>query len=173
MRRLVRYWKRFCLLLWSLLNTLRLLDRLLEESLLVGVVLNGCTVDVDGPYVEGVDRLDTSYKGRSVGRVSLWDASISDAIGTFPPCGTAVVWPFRLGMVVCLFDVECFLLKSFFWRVSKSFWRLHLYGWRCFYFSISFKCIFSNFVVYWAVRSKWGLIITWLFPTQKRNGSEL
>jgi hypothetical protein len=151
MRRLVRYWKRFCLLLWSLLNTLRLLDRLLEESLLVGVVLNGCTVDVDGPYVEGVDRLDTSYKGRSVGRVSLWDASISDAIGTFPPCGTAVVRPFRLGMVVCLFDVECFLLKSFFWRVSKSFWRLHLYldpGWRLFYFSISFKYIFSNFAVY-------------------------
>ena len=145
----------------------------LEESLLVVVVINCCTVDVDGPYVEGVDRLDTSYKGRSVGRVSLWDASISEAIGTFPPCGTAVVWPFRLGMVVCLFDVECFLLKSFFWRVSKSFWRLHLYGWRCFYFSISFKCIFSNFVVYWAVRSKWGLIITWLFPTQKRNGSEL
>ena len=49
------------------------------------------TVDVDEPHVEGADRLDTSYKGRSVGRVSLWDASISDAIGIFSPCGTAVV----------------------------------------------------------------------------------
>jgi hypothetical protein len=44
------------------------------------------TVDVDGPYIEGVYRLDISYKGRSVGRVSLLDASISDAIGTFSPC---------------------------------------------------------------------------------------
>ena len=74
------------------------------------------TVDVDGPHVEGADRLDTSYKGR----VSLWDTSISDAIGTFSPCGTAVVWPFHFGVVFCLFDVEIFCWNPFF----SGFWSL-------------------------------------------------
>jgi hypothetical protein len=39
---------------------------------------------------------------------------MSDAIRTFSPCGTAVVWPFRRGMVVCLFDVECFVVEILF-----------------------------------------------------------
>ena len=90
------------------------LGPLLKESLLAVVVLNCWTVDVDGPYVEGVDRLDTSYKGRSVGRVSLWDASISDAIGTFSPCGTAVVWPFCLGMVFAFLTSNAFCWNPFF-----------------------------------------------------------
>ena len=171
MRRLARYWKRFCLLLWSLLNTLRLLDR----------------------YWKGVCLLLWSL---IVEQLTLTDHMLKALIGWIHHtrddqldechCGMPRIWRnrnistlwycCRLAISPRLFDVECFLLKSFFWRVSKSFWRLHLYldpGWRWFYFSISFKYIFSNFVIYWAARSTWGLIITWLFQTQKRNGSEL
>ena len=104
------------------------LGPVLEESLLVVVVLNCWTVDVDGPYVEGVDRLDTSYKGRSVGRVSSWDASISDAIGIFSPCGTAVVWPFRFGVVFCLFDVEIVCWNPFFGGFRSLFGGFILFG---------------------------------------------
>lgn len=86
------------------------------------------TVDVDGPHIESADRLNTSYKGRSVGRVSLWDASISDAIGIFSPCGTAVVWPFRFGVVFCLFDVEIFCWNPFFGGFRSLFGGFILFG---------------------------------------------
>ena len=68
-----------------------------------------------------------------------------------------------------------FLLKFFSWRVSKSFWWLHLI-WildGVNFVLISFKYICSNSVVYWATRSKWGLLITSPFQAQKRNGFEL
>ena len=100
---------------------------------------------------------------------------LTDAIGIFSPCGTAVVWPFRFVVVFCLFDVEIFCWNPFFGGFRSLFGGFILFGsWMALiFFSISFKYIFSNSVVYLAARSKWGLIITWPFQAQKRNGSEL
>jgi hypothetical protein len=134
LRLLVRYWKRVCLQLWSCWTLWISWPAIGKEF---ACCCGPCwTVDVDGPYVEGVDRLDTSYKGRSVGRVSLWDASISDAIGTFSPCGTAVVWPFRLRVVFYPFGAA-----FFFEKLSLEGFEIFLVassyldpGWRWFFF---------------------------------------
>jgi hypothetical protein len=64
---------------------------------------------------------------------------------------------FKSNLPFCIHLYYIVLLKSFFWRISKSFWWLHLI-WildGVDFVLISFKYICSNSVVYWAARSKW------------------
>ena len=149
MRRLAWFWKRVCLLLWSLLNTLRLLDRYWNRVCLLLWSL----------IVEQLTLTDHMLKVLIGWIHHTRDDQLNECHCGMPPCLTQSVhfhhvvllssghfasgWSFTL-------LASMFFFKTFLWRVSKSFWWLHLI-WildGVDLFSISFKYIFSNSIVY-------------------------